>query len=51
MTETNLWPPKPEMWECPSNKRSAVTLPHYSSAVCPRMVRRTSAADIWAWYL
>jgi hypothetical protein len=43
MTETNLWPPKPEMWECPGYKGSAAALPHYSSAVWPAVVRRTSA--------
>jgi hypothetical protein len=50
-TETNLWPPRPEMWEWPSNKGSAAVLPHYNSAVSPIVVRYTSAADIWAWYL
>jgi hypothetical protein len=48
MTETNLWPPKPEIWECPNNKGSVTALPHYSSAVCPMVVRRTSVTDIWA---
>jgi hypothetical protein len=43
MTETNLWPPKPEIWECPGYKGSAAALPPYSNAVCPAVVRRTSA--------
>src|SRR5271163_2949829 len=42
-TETNLCPPGPEMWECPTNKGSAAALPRYSSAVCPTVVHRTSA--------
>jgi hypothetical protein len=44
MIETNLCPPKPEIWECPTNKGSAAAPPRYSSAVCPTVVRRTSAA-------
>jgi hypothetical protein len=43
MTEINLWPLKPEMWECSDYKRSVTALPRYSSAVCPAMVRRTFA--------
>jgi hypothetical protein len=43
MTETNLWPLKPEMWECPGYKGSAAALSHYSNAVCPAVVRRISA--------
>src|SRR5271155_3364153 len=48
-TETNLCPPGPEMWECPTNKGSAAALPRYSSAVCPTGVRCTSAVDMWSW--
>src|SRR5277367_6710191 len=48
-TETNLCPPGPEMWECPTNKGSAAVLPRYSSAVCPTGVRCTSAVDMWSW--
>jgi hypothetical protein len=43
MTETNLWPLKPEMWECFSYKGSVAALPRYNSAVCPAVVRRTFA--------
>jgi uncharacterized membrane protein YidH (DUF202 family) len=36
MTETNLCPPRSEIWECSTtNKGSVGTLPRYSSAVCP----------------
>src|SRR5271163_933876 len=44
MTETNLCPSRPEIWECSTNKGSAAALPRYSSAVCPTVVRCTSAA-------
>jgi hypothetical protein len=43
MTETNLWPPRPEIWECSTSKGSAVALPLYISAGCPTGVRCTSA--------
>jgi hypothetical protein len=43
MTETNLWPPKPEIWECPGYKGSVAALPPYNNAVCPAVMRRTSA--------
>jgi hypothetical protein len=43
MTETNLWPPRPEIWECSTNKGSAAALPLYISAGCPTGVRCTSA--------
>jgi hypothetical protein len=42
MTETNLCPPGPEIWECSTNKGSATALPRCSSAVCPTVVRCTS---------
>src|SRR5271155_2854172 len=42
-TETNLCPPGPEMWECPTNKGTAAVLPRYSSAACPAVMRCTSA--------
>ena len=33
MTETNLWPPRPEAWECSTNKEIAFATP--GSASCP----------------
>src|SRR5277367_1035154 len=39
MTETNLCPSRPEIWECSTNKGSATALPRYSSAICPTVVR------------
>jgi hypothetical protein len=41
MTETNLWPPRPEIWECSTNKGSAAVLPRHISAGCPTGVRWT----------
>jgi hypothetical protein len=53
MTEINLWPPKPEMWECPGYKESVAALSHYSSAVWPAVGGRKGAATplvgTWAW--
>jgi hypothetical protein len=43
VTETNLCPPGPEIWGCPTNKGKAAALPRCSSAICPTVVRRTSA--------
>jgi hypothetical protein len=31
MTETNRCPPRPEIWECSTNKGSATAPPHYST--------------------
>jgi hypothetical protein len=42
MTETNLWPPRPEMWECSTNKGRQLH-PRCISAGCPTVVRCTSA--------
>ena len=39
MTETNLWPPRPEMWECSTYKGTTAVLPRCSSAICPSVVR------------
>jgi hypothetical protein len=43
MTETDLWPLGPEIWECSTNKGSAAALPLCSSAGRPTGVRWTSA--------
>jgi hypothetical protein len=43
MTETNLWPRGPEIWQCSTNKGSAAALPLCNSAGCPTGVRWTSA--------
>jgi hypothetical protein len=43
MTETNLWPPRPEIWECSTNKGSADALPLHISAGRPTGVRWTPA--------
>ena len=34
-TETNLWPPRPGIWECSTNKGMAAKLPRCSSAGFP----------------
>ena len=44
MTETNLWPPRSEMWECSTYKGTAAVLPRCSSAICPSVVRRCRTA-------
>ena len=39
MTETNLWLPRPETWECSTYKGTAAVLPRCSSAICPLVMR------------
>jgi len=35
MTETNLWPPRPENGECPTTEGSAAVLPRGGSVASP----------------
>src|SRR6266516_332055 len=53
MTETNLWPPQPETWECSTHKGSGTVLPRCSSAACltaihcPSVIERMVLPPDW----
>src|SRR6266516_1484598 len=53
MTETNLWPPQPETWECSTHKGSETVLPRCSSAACltaihcPSVIERMVLPPDW----